>query len=99
MRLINADARIEEIKKAYCTGCENYNGIRCRACWVDDAIGLIGDAATVDAVEVVRCKDCKHYQKEFDFASKECGIFCGAFEHGYPTKPDDFCSYGERENG
>lgn len=31
-RLIDANARIEEIKKAYCTGCESYGGIRCRAC-------------------------------------------------------------------
>lgn len=51
-RLIDANARIEEIKKAYCTGCESYGGIRCRACWVDDAIGLIDDATTVAAVEV-----------------------------------------------
>ena len=53
MRLIDVDARIEEIKKVNCTGCNNYNGIRCRACWVDDAIGLFDDAPTVDAVEVV----------------------------------------------
>ena len=52
-RLIDANARIEEIKKAQCTGCENYGGVKCRACWVDDAIGLIDDAPTVDAVEVV----------------------------------------------
>ena len=65
-RLIDANARIEEIKEAQCTGCENYGGIRCRACWVDDAIGLIDDSPTVDAVEVVhgrwewytdRCED------------------------------------------
>lgn len=51
-RLIDANARIEEIRKAYCHNCENYNGVKCRACWVDDAIGLIDDATTVDAVPV-----------------------------------------------
>ena len=51
-RLIDVNARIEEIKKAYCTNCENYGGVRCRACWVDDAIGLFEDAPTVDAVEI-----------------------------------------------
>ena len=76
-RLIDAHARIEEIKKAQCNGCDNYGGVRCRACWVDDAIGLIDDAPTVDAVEVVharweyipiidglgryRCERCFHY--------------------------------------
>ena len=51
-RLIDANARIEEIKMAYCTDCENYYGVRCRACWVDDAIGLIDDSPSVDAVEL-----------------------------------------------
>ena len=70
-RLIDADTRIEEIKKAHCVGCDNYGGVKCRACWVDDAIGLIDDAPTVEAVEVVhgrwekrgkhdwRCSVCK----------------------------------------
>lgn len=52
-RLIDANARIEEIRQAHCTNCESYGGVKCRACWVDDAIGLIDDAPTVDAVEVV----------------------------------------------
>lgn len=52
-RLIDANARIEEIRKAYCTNCDNYNGVRCRSCWVDDGIGFLEDAPTVDAVEVV----------------------------------------------
>ena len=59
-RLIDANAWIERVKEAYCPGCENYNGVRCRACWIDDAIGLVEDAPTVDAVEVVRCKDCEN---------------------------------------
>lgn len=48
-----------------------------------------------NAVEVVRCKDCKHYH---DF---ETHFDCA---HGYGIDyphQDDFCSYGERreENG
>ena len=65
-RLIDANARIEEIKKAHCTNCENYNGIRCRACWVDDAIGLIDDAPAVDAVEVVRCAYCDPGSRDYN---------------------------------
>ena len=52
---------------------------------------------TVDAVEVVRCKDCKHW-KLIDGLNPhwECQIFYGLHEYGYLTGADDFCSYGER---
>lgn len=46
-------------------------------------------APTIDAVEVVRCKDCKH---RFD------GL-CPMENVDVPwvgTKDDDFCSFGER---
>lgn len=43
---------------------------------------------TVDAVPVVRCKDCKH---EFGGSCIICGF--------QKRKPDDFCSYGERKEG
>lgn len=53
---------------------------------------FILSAPTVDAVEVVRCKDCKHYKN-----AEGCKPLCQKFEglYGYP-KEDDFCSYGER---
>ena len=51
----------------------------------DDALQ---DAQTVDAVPVVRCKDCTHLY------GKLCTV-CGLL----PRKPDDFCSYGERKDG
>ena len=54
---------------------------------------------TVDAVEVVRCKDCKHWKPIHEHIPyMECNIFCGAYDHGYPTGADDFCSYGERKD-
>lgn len=47
---------------------------------------------TVDAVEVVRCRDCKHYKPdEYEFG-------CGC-DGGLPyVKADDYCSYGERRD-
>ena len=53
----------------------------------------------VDAVEVVRCKDCKHW-KCIDGLNPhwECQIFCGLHDYGYLTGADDFCSYGERKD-
>jgi hypothetical protein len=46
MRLIDADALEADIKRAYCTECDNYGGVRCRACGTDDALDLIDDAPT-----------------------------------------------------
>ena len=47
-------------------------------------------------VPVVRCKNCKHYSFAQSLQRYECNIFNGAYNFiGYPTEPDDFCSYGE----
>ena len=54
---------------------------------------IVDDAPTIDAVPVVRCKDCKYYDRD------ECQnpyIFMSDEAHLY-TQPDDFCSYGERK--
>ena len=58
----------------------------------------IADAPTVDAVEVVRCKDCIHNRKAID--EKGHGIFCSIWGRSWHrVEPDDFCSYGERREG
>lgn len=49
-RHIDADALIEDIKRIYCTDCNNYNEIRCRACGTEDALRMIDDAPTADVV-------------------------------------------------
>ena len=43
---------------------------------------------TVDAVPVVRCKDCKFIHDK-GFCTRVAGLT--------RIKPDDFCSYGERK--
>lgn len=51
---------------------------------------------TVDAVEVIRCKDCKHWQKS-SINYNEYVCYWG----GYVKQEDDFCSWGrkkEKEN-
>lgn len=49
---------------------------------------------TVDAVPVVRCKDCRYC----DYKSNVIG--CACFRGGFlrNTRENDFCSYGERRN-
>ena len=50
---------------------------------------------TVDAVPVVRCKDCKKWHTN---CLPSCGRHgCDVF--GDYTKPDDFCSFAERREG
>lgn len=53
----------------------------------------IENAPSVDAVEVVRCKDCKHWQESVDGITKWCPLLMDK-----ETKADDFCSYGERKD-
>lgn len=51
----------------------------------------IDAAPAVDAVKVVRCKDCKHYEIHKPKVLENCE----RNGHLIPMKPDDFCSYGE----
>ena len=62
------------------------------------------DAPTVDAVEVVRCKDCKHFHAETVEEQTPYGFtndikVYGCMLHGewVDVFVDDFCSYGERK--
>ena len=48
---------------------------------------------TVDAVEVVRCKDCKHR------GSSLCPMETVELYPWFGTKDDAFCSYGESKEG
>lgn len=54
MRLIDADALMRGIEDWWCSPerCDNYGGIRCRACMMDDAITAIDAAPTIDAAPV-----------------------------------------------
>ena len=50
MRLIDADALTERIKDRYCAECDNYNGVRCRACSADDAMSMVDESQSVEAI-------------------------------------------------
>ena len=66
---------------------------------------LVGDAAsmaqrvidrqpTIDAVPVVRCRECKHCDPENYHCDHPMGTAAPL-----RRKPDDFCSYGKRKEG
>lgn len=55
----------------------------------------------VDAVEVVRCKDCIYHREahyESDGESPYIKHVCRLFK-GYQFQQHDFCSYGKRKEG
>lgn len=47
----------------------------------------------VDAVEVVRCKDCKHGSPNGEYG---CKAYHFKLYETHEMKADDFCSHGER---
>lgn len=59
-------------------------------------VDRIKAAPTVDAVEVVRCRECKNYK--LNKYSGEDDMWCMCWSDWLPTEPDDFCSYGERRS-
>ena len=86
MRLIDADRLSEAIYDNVPAPYED-------ASWAkENCLAEIEAAQTVDAVPVVRCRECKHCDPE--------NYHC---DHPMSTaaplrrKPDDFCSYGEKE--
>ena len=53
-RLVDANALVQAINRRYCSNCNNYNGILCRACHIQDVLDMIDDAPTVDTKPVQR---------------------------------------------
>ena len=66
-------------------------------CPLDEVDDVIDRCQTVDAVEVVRCKDCIRY-RDNGYSSKDgiCLDRCDIGAHEADVYEDDFCSYGER---
>lgn len=52
--------------------------------------GVVSNAPTIDAVPVVRCKDCKYWCED----TLSCTIGNHYDDNWYA---EDFCSYGERK--
>ena len=93
-RLIDADAFLEKMK---------------RTSRYFDVVFDVEEMPTVDAVEVVRCRECKYWGDEDGKLQRSDGVlFARCKIHNYlldgrhtgwcPTE-NDFCSYGERKEG
>ena len=93
MRMIDADSLQRRICGAKC-GCEYEDCGNEGDCGYDH---FISNSPTINAVPVVRCRECKHY----DTADFDGDILCGCTLHSamLDITPDSFCSYGERKEG
>ena len=93
MSLIDADALIEKFNEkanmAECLVDERMAERFATFCALADAVE---EMPTVDAVPVIRCKDCTfgHY---IDYGHMHCIHPCGLTTN----MTDDFCSYAERK--
>lgn len=86
MRLIDADKFILALMDASLSSVDE-----------DTILDLVDSVPTVDAVPVVRCEDCTHY---------DLGVCLKIYSDGNAKKdswqsrnPNDFCSYGVRKDG
>ncbi len=83
MRLIDTEAlgvgrcSKDILPAAYCAG---WNGL----------LNIINDAPTIDAVPVVRCRECIYCSWQEDNL-----VYCDNFERD--MMPDDFCSVGAKK--
>ena len=84
MRLIDADAFLERMSRT-----DRFFGV----------VFDINDAPTVDAVPVVRCRECKHHRVLLgrDLCAKNAFMVNGIEAGLKTTGENDYCSYGERE--
>ena len=89
MRLIDADALIPIMKY---TTTDNEIGVFPIRLGFDAIKEVIDDASTIDAVEVVRCKDCKYWHSNTEF----CDVWSHANFIAQRTLADDYCSLAER---
>ena len=59
-------------------------------------IGVIDEQQPVDAVPVVRCKDCKYMTEHYDTDGNVPYWTCSEWDSG--TDYDGFCHYAERRS-
>lgn len=85
MRLVDADALSESIRNGSGTPIQKFFADVC-----------VAAAKTVDAVPVVRCKNCIHYDMGVCLKIYSDGNVSG--DAWKKRNPDDFCSYGEERN-
>lgn len=83
MKLIDADALKQFAKEIYFSVGK----------WIPEA--AVDAAPTVDAVPVVRCRDCEYWETHFRTVGRKYGD-CLNLERG--TRADFYCGWGSRKD-
>lgn len=94
MRLIDADALMKEFRDFVRNS--NNSDFAPVPNW-NDAVSLVGSAPTVDAVQVVRCKNCFYaipYNEKWTLPKKNNCLWCKRYED--IRTHEWFCADGER---
>ena len=90
VRLIDANSILDDFLKRY-TEMERDGKLVFAACEIkQDFADMISNAPTVDAAEVVRCKDCAVPHNKYTGRPMLNGLV---------TPPDFYCPFGERKEG
>ena len=89
MRLIDADRALEIVRDQ---GIAHPNAYHL----TNYATLILREAQTVDAVEVVRCRDCKF--GDWDSEPDDVMV-CMRTKDGFWRSGNDFCSLGKRKDG
>ena len=86
------ERRLIDAKEAYELACEGgyYVDFACSLADLTSLKDLLDDCTTIDAVEVVRCRECKKRRKDGSLGL----VWCNKW--GNVMSADDYCSYGER---
>ena len=83
MRLIDADKLVDML----------YDNEYTILCPLDEVSGVVDVCQTVDAVPVVRCKDCEYFglnDENVPYCSNPFGL--------NDPEPNGFCNYGRKKN-
>ena len=86
MKLIDADEILMDA--------EHMSAFRCSLANMGDLTILVASQETVDAVPVVRCRECKLHTSSAFYPDM---LFCQ--EHGRYVDTDGYCYLGERKGG
>ena len=94
MRLCDLDEIKIQVKRQY-EDCHGYSGNK-KAIYREAILAvrsILHSAKTIDAVPVVRCRECKYRFKNNGHSKAGCPII----DANIWMDDDDFCSHGERK--
>ena len=96
MRLIDADKLLDDFQIwPICDDCAQLEDTKCELSGEYICLA-IQNAPTVDAVPVVRCRDCKYFMEHNDGQGGNCNHLDYDGEYEFSVAGDWFCADGER---